>query len=157
MKLHEFKTLLEANAASQLKLILPDGGSVPVSFHITEVGLVHKTFIDCGGTLRETKVCQLQVWVGEDHDHRLEAGKAAKILEKAKSFLIDDSLIVEIEYEDRLISQYQISNQQMENNAIIFHLAVKHTDCLAKELCGIPAPSLKVSTTCCGKKSGCCS
>src|SRR5687767_9407319 len=106
MILSEFKSLLQSEGGKHFRLQLPNGSPVPVSFHVTEVGRVQKTFIDCGGVLRETVACQLQVWVGEDVDHRIEAEKAAKILEKAKTFLPDESVPVEIEYEDEVISQY---------------------------------------------------
>ncbi|HSI64307.1 MAG TPA: DUF6428 family protein, partial [Candidatus Saccharimonadia bacterium] len=92
MNLAEFKTLLRNEGNKHFRLKLPNGSPVPVSFHVTEVGRVQKTFIDCGGVLRETVACQLQVWVGEDYDHRIEAGKAAAILEKARSFLPDDTV-----------------------------------------------------------------
>lgn len=92
MNLQQFKTLLASAGNKHFRLRLPNGSPVPVSFHVTEVGRVQKTFIDCGGTLRESVACQLQVWVGEDVEHRLEAQKAAKILEKAKAFLPDESI-----------------------------------------------------------------
>lgn len=76
MQLNEFKALLEANRDKAFRLQLPDQSAVPVSFHITEVALMHKTFIDCGGTLRESRTCQLQAWVGPDDDHRIASHRA---------------------------------------------------------------------------------
>ncbi len=154
MKLQEFKQLLSNEAEKHFRLSLPDGSPVPVSFHITEVGRVQKTFIDCGGVLRESVACQLQVWVGEDVDHRIEARKAAKILDKAKSLLPDESIPVEIEYEDRVISQYLIASHESSADSVILKLAHKHTECLAPELCIVPSKSGK-ATSCCGP-SGCC-
>lgn len=139
MNLNEFKSLLRSEGGKHFRLQLPDGSPVPVSFHVTEVGRVEKRFIDCGGVLRESVTCQLQVWVGEDYDHRIEAEKAAKILEKASSFLPDESIPVEIEYEDEVISQYTIEGYDSGRDAVILRLGHKHTDCLAKELCGVPA------------------
>ena len=97
MNLSELKSLLACHPGRHFRLSLPDDSAVPVSFHVTEVGRVHKNFLDCGGTLRETTICQLQVWVGEDYDHRIETGKMAGILEKGKSLLSDESVPVEIE------------------------------------------------------------
>ena len=159
MNLQELKSLLSSHPGSRFRLQLPDGSPVPVSFHVTEVGRVQKTFIDCGGTLRESTVCQLQVWVGEDEDHRLEAGKIAAILEKARSFLPDESMPVEIEYEDLVISQYVIEDHVTQGETVVLRLAAKHTDCLAKELCGLPAGAKetagnKKAAPCCGP--GCC-
>lgn len=154
MNLNEFKSLLKNEGAKHFRLQLPDGSPVPVSFHVTEVGRVQKTFIDCGGTLRESTVCQLQVWVGEDVDHRIEAKKAAAILEKAKPFLTDESIPIEIEYEDKVISQYTIESYDSGIDSVILHLSHKHTECLAPELCGIPKKAPE-KASCCGP-SGCC-
>lgn len=155
MTLHELKSLLRAEGHKYFRLQLPDGSPVPVSFHVTEVGRVQKTFIDCGGALREFIACQLQVWVGEDLDHRIEARKAAAILEKAKPFLPDEAIPVEIEYEDKVISQYTITGHENGTDSVILKLAHKHTECLAPELCKIPTKSASQASSCCGV-SGCC-
>ena len=138
MNLAELKSLLTEHSQRHFRIALPDGGAVPVSFHVTEVGRLHKTFLDCGGTLRETTICQLQIWVGEDYDHRIETGKMAAILVKATSLLTDDSIPVEIEYEDRVISQYTIAGYELTDDAVVLQLAHKHAECLAPELCGLP-------------------
>ena len=153
MKLSELKSLLTDNADRHFRIRLPDGAAVPVSFHVTEVGRLHKTFLDCGGTLREITTCQLQIWVGEDYDHRIETGKMAAILGKAKSILPDDSVPVEIEYDDRVISQYTISRHELVADAVVLVLANKHTECLAPELCGLPTlnrlPAISGKSRCC--------
>ena len=147
MKLHQFKGLLQANRDKQFQLLLPDERAVPVSFHITEVGFVNKTFIDCGGKSHSAQSCQLQAWVGDDVDHRLNAGKIADILEIARPLLPNEFLDLEIEYEDAVISQYTVSDAVVEEGAVTLHLQAKHTDCLAKELCLVPSA--------CGE-AGCC-
>ena len=73
MKLAQFKELLNANPDKNFSLQLPGGASVPQAFHITEVGFVSKTFIDCGGKVHTLQTCQLQAWIGPDVDHRIEA------------------------------------------------------------------------------------
>lgn len=159
MKLSELKSLLADHADRIFRISLPDGSAVPLSFHVTEVGRVHKTFLDCGGKLRESLVCQLQVWVGEDFDHRIETGKMAAILGKAQPYLPDESIPVEVEYESEVISQYTVENAEVSGDAVILHLAHKHTECLAPELCGLPAlpgsAETKSSNSCCGPQ-GCC-
>ena len=158
MNLHELKTLLTEHGGRHFRIRLPDGSAVPLSFHVTEVGRVQKTFLDCGGTLRESIACQLQVWVGQDYDHRIETRKMAAILDKAQPYLPDESVPVEIEYEDRVISQYTIAGHEVSEDAVVLVLAHKHTECLAPELCGLPSidrlPALGKSP-CCGP-SGCC-
>jgi hypothetical protein len=159
MNLSELKSLLAEHSQRHFRLALPDGSAVPVSFHITEVGFVQKTFIDCGGKLRERSNCLLQVWVGEDYDHRIETGKMAGILEKAQSIFPDDGVPVEIEYEDRVISQYTIDGLELTADAVVLRLAHKHTECLAPELCGLPSigrlPAIGGKSPCCGPGGSC--
>lgn len=161
MNLSELKSLLGRYPERHFRIRLPNGEAVPLSFHVTEVGRVQKTFLDCGGTLRESITCQLQIWVGPDFDHRIETGKMAAILEKAKAYLPDESIPVELEYEDQVISQYVIEDHQVSNEAVVLILSHKHTECLAPELCGLPAlnrlPAIggKQAAPCCGP-SGCC-
>lgn len=160
MTLFELKTLLSAHSDRAFRIQLPEGAAVPVSFHVTEVGRVQKTFLDCGGKLRESVTCQLQIWVGPDYDHRLETGKMAAILDKAKNYLSDETVPVEVEYEDQVISQYTIEGPEVSDDAVVLVLAHKHTECLAPELCGLPplpgAGKTKASAgSCCGPK-GCC-
>ena len=159
MNLSELKSLLSGHSELYFRIALPDGNAVPVSFHVTEVGRVQKTFLDCGGKLRESITCQLQVWVGEDYEHRIETGKMASILNKAAAYLPDETIPVEIEYEERVISQYTISGYELTNEAVILKLENKHTECLAPELCGLPSldrlPAIGGKSACCGP-SGCC-
>lgn len=157
MKLSQLKSLLSEHSERYFRLSLPDGSAVPVSFHITEVGRVHKVFLDCGGKLRESVTCQLQVWVGEDFDHRIETGKMASILNKAKAYLPDETIPIEIEYEDRVISQYTIEGHEVTDEAVVLKLAHKHTECLAPELCGLPPlPGAKSKADSCCGPGGCC-
>lgn len=160
MILSELKSLLTGYADRYFRLSLPDGAAVPVSFHVTEVGRVQKTFLDCGGMLRERTTCQLQVWVGKDYDHRIETGKMAGILEKGRSLLPDDGVPVEIEYEDRMISQYTIEGHELTDDSVILRLAHKHTECLAPELCGLQMPDFRLpaiggGASCCGAGGSC--
>ncbi len=159
MQLHELKSLLSEFSDRHFRIRLPDGDAIPLSFHVTEIGHVHKTFLDCGGTRRESETCQLQIWVGEDYEHRIETGKMAAILERGKAVLPDDSVPVEIEYEDKVISQYTITGHEITDDAVILTLANKHTECLAPELCGLPAisrlPALGEKASCCGPGKTC--
>jgi hypothetical protein len=159
MNLSELKSLLTEHSALYFRIALPDGNAVPLSFHVTEIGRVQKTFLDCGGKLRESVTCQLQIWVGPDYEHRIETGKMAAILNKAKDYLADESIPVEVEYEDQVISQYTISGHELTDDAVVLKLAHKHTECLAPELCGLPSldrlPAIGGKSPCCGP-TGCC-
>ncbi|MDQ2948483.1 MAG: DUF6428 family protein [Acidobacteriota bacterium] len=138
MKFQELKAILESHPASSPQFILPDGDHVPAHFHLTEVGYVAKHFIDCGGTTRKTESCVLQLWVSDnDTDHRLDAGKFASILELGQQVLPNEDLDVEVEYDGCPISQFPIASCRVSARGLEFRLTAKHTDCLAKEKCGI--------------------
>lgn len=151
MKLSEFKSHLRRSPSSELRFAFPDGGLIEAHAHITEVGRVDKTFVDCGGTVRRLAYCSLQAWVAEDTDHRLSPGKLASIIDKAEAILGEEDLDVEIEYQDGLISQFPVEAVSSGKQTLTFHLTTKNTDCLAKELC-LPDAG---EGTCCGT-GGCC-
>ena len=154
MKLSAFKSKL-----ASLKTIafeLPDGSLVPNHFHVTEVGLVTKKYIDCGGTKRNEEVISLQLWEENDYDHRLHPEKLIAIIELSEKELALPNAEIEIEYQGQTIGKYGL-----DFNNSHFLLTSKTTDCLAKDKCGIPAekPKLKLSelqNTTCKPGSGCC-
>lgn len=157
LKLSVFKALLEAHRDKQFRLVLPNASAVPVCFHITEVAHIQKRFIDCGGRLHTTHTCQLQAWVWSDTEHRLLAGKIADVLNIAQKVLPEDQdLDVEIEYEDVAISQYPVASYTVTTDAVTLHLAYKHTDCLAKDVC-LPAhlQPTNGAASCCGPSCNC--
>jgi len=141
MNVTEFRAVLEANPGAKMHFMLPDQSFVPAHYHITEIGRVHKDFIDCGGTVRSLTSCMLQVWVATDLDHRLETTKLAKIMEVAQPLLQSDDLPVEVEYEDAVVSQYPLSGAEVTPSGILFYLGTKHTACLAPEKCGVGGES----------------
>src|SRR5947209_19008926 len=103
--------------------MLPDGDFVPAHFHVTEVGRVQKDFIDCGGTVRSTTTCVLQVWVAEDFDHRLDTTKLAKIVRLAAPLLKATDLPGEVEYESGALSQFPVTAAEGTPTCILRHLA----------------------------------
>jgi hypothetical protein len=151
MKTSELQNILTAHPNHQLIMLLPDSGRVPAHAHVTEVGRVDRHFIDCGGTVRRSSFCCLQVWVAEDVDHRLTAGKLADIIERAAAVIEVSDLEVEIEYEDVFISQFPVLEARVEGGSVVLSLGTKHTDCLAKDVC-LPA---EPGGECCAG-SGCC-
>ncbi len=153
MTITDFKAILATHPDKTMRFVLPNGKSIPPSYHITEVGRVQKDFIDCGGTVRSAASCVLQAWVAaNEEEHRLEAVKLSAILEMASKLLPDSSLPVEVEYEATVISQFSLSSSEVDSGGIVFHLESKHTDCLAKESCGLE------SNSCCStEETSCCS
>ncbi len=137
MIVKQLTQLLEANSESSLHIMLPSGEFVPDHFHVTEVGRVQKSFIDCGGTRRESVSCLLQTWTAHDVEHRLVAGRLSKILKLAEEVLGSEELPLEVEYGVEVASQYVVADVEVTPNGLLFVLAGKRTDCLAPDQCGV--------------------
>lgn len=140
---------------------LENGAYVPEHFHVTEVGIIEKRFIDCGGTLRSERVANFQLWDANDYDHRLKPEKLLNIIKLSEENLgITDDLNVEVEYQGETIGKYGL---QFDGD--VFVLTHKQTSCLAQDKCGIPLKQkTKVSLSElsnpspeCTPNSGCCS
>ena len=163
MNLTELKARLRTQPELPVAIALPDGGRIPAHSHITEVGHLTKMFIDCGGTVRTSEACVLQTYFGspKDDGHRLTAGKLAKILDLAKSILPPGDLPVEVEYEEGVISQFPLAGITTDGGSLVLQLGLKHTDCLAKDRCGISddVDAAEEAGRCCAGSAtagGCC-
>jgi hypothetical protein len=151
MKLSEIKKHLET--AEAVNFQLPDGTFVPASYHVTEVGVIEKNFIDCGGRVRKDRVANFQLWEGEDIEHRLKPEKLSKIIALSEKALNIEDMEVEVEYQSTTIGKYGI-----DFNNGNFLLTNKYTDCLAKDNCGVPENKERVSLSMLGeaKAEACC-
>jgi hypothetical protein len=159
MKLSEVKSKLAG--LSEVNFVLPDGTKVPEHFHITEVGMIDKTFIDCGGVVRRERVANFQLWEANDFDHRLKPEKMTKIIELSEKVLALPDMEIEVEYQSSTIGKYDLDFR--DGN---FYLLAKQTACLASDHCGIPQEKMKVSlssltpagaeNSSCGPNSKCC-
>ena len=157
MKLSEIKEVLKTVEAVNFEL--PNGTFVPEYFHVTEVGLVTKNFIDCGGTVRKETVVNFQLWDASDYEHRLKPGKLIHIIELSEKVLGIEDHEIEVEYQNTTIGKYDL-----DFNGRNFTLLNKQTACLAQEQCGIASdkPKVKLSqlTTdngaSCTPGGGCC-
>ena len=136
MNVQKFNHLLANNLDVALYVMLPSGEFVPDHFHITEVGRVHKQFIDCGGTRRETISCVIQAWVAHDKDHRLNSKKLSKIM-NAAACLLDGDMPVVIEYGSDTVSQYPLGDVEVTPKGLLLLLGTKPTACLAQDRCGV--------------------
>ncbi len=157
MKLSEVKGLLSTVEAVDFKI--QNGGLVPEHFHVTEVGLITKHFIDCGGQERIEKVANFQLWNANDFEHRLKPQKLLNIIELSERKLGIGDLEVEVEYQSDTIGKYGLDFNGKE-----FLLTTKQTACLASDACGIPAEKLKIKLSdlqaieqaTCTPGGGCC-
>ncbi len=157
MKLSEIKTILPT--LENVEFQLENGTFVPEHFHVTEVGTVTKHFIDCGGTIRNEKVVNFQLWNADDFEHRLKPTKLLNIIKLSEEKLGIEDDEIEVEYQDTTIGKFDL-----EFNGKNFVLKNKITACLAQDACGIPVEKQKVNlselsphqTSCCTPNSGCC-
>ncbi len=155
MTLREFKAVLHQYAGHAVRFEFLAGGQIEPHFHVTEVGKVTKDFVDCGATRRNHQVCNLQIYVANDVDHRLTAEKLHAILSKAAVLQLDESLPVEVEYQQQTIGSYAVSDHAVFPDRLTFELKSKQTACLAPDQCGIPALSVLTGDPC-DRESGCC-
>lgn len=157
MKISELKNHLQ-NVTS-LNFMLPNGNAIPAHFHLTEIGLITKDFVDCGISIHHDKWATLQIWVANDVDHRLQPKGLLDIIDNSKKIIGTDDLEVEVEYQTDTIGRYGLEFKDDK-----FVLTVKYTDCLAQDKCGIPQEKSKVllsdltaeKQSSCTPGGGCC-
>ena len=154
MKISEMKQSLAGLDAVNFRL--PTGEQLPAHFHVTEVGLVSKHFIDCGGVERKETVANFQLWEAGDYDHRLAPQKFLNILHLSEKILGREDLDIEVEYQQATIGKFGLTFDGTD-----FVLTPKQTACLAQDACGIPdaqqfaLPQLQAAS-CCTPGGGCC-
>ena len=152
MKLSTVKEILPT--LENVEFQLENGTFVPAHFHVTEVGMITKNFIDCGGVIRTEKVVNFQLWNANDFEHRLKPNKLLNIIKLSEEKLGIEDLEIEVEYQNQTIGKYDL-----EFSGKTFVLVNKTTACLAENACGIPSGKEKknlASITNCTPNSGCC-
>lgn len=157
MKLSDIKQILPT--LENVEFQLENGTFVPEHFHVTEVGMITKNFIDCGGVIRNEKVVNFQLWNANDLEHRLKPGKLLNIIQLSEDKLGIEDREIEVEYQSETIGKYDL-----EFDGKTFVLKNKTTACLAQDACGIPSEKVKLNLSelksnqaaCCAPESGCC-
>lgn len=153
MTLEQIKEVLPGLSAVQFRL--ENGTAVPEHFHVTEIGVLNKHFIDCGGTVRTEKRICFQLWTAADYDHRLQAAKLLDIIRLSEEKLGLEDAEIEVEYQGETIGKYGL-----DFNGTHFILRNTQTACLAADACGIPTQKRRVElselTNSCTPGSGCC-
>jgi len=156
MKISEIKEQL--SNLENVTFMLPNGSFVPQHFHVTEVGLITKNFIDCGGKLRNETVVNFQLWNANDFEHRLKPKKLLDIIALSEKVLGIADFEIEVEYQAETIGKYDLGIE-----GTTFILLNKQTACLAEDQCGIPTEKEKVKLSefssqinSCVPGGGCC-
>ncbi|GAB0156008.1 DUF6428 family protein [Chryseobacterium sp. Alg-005] len=157
MKLSEIKNILPA--LENVEFQLENGTFVPEHFHVTEIGIISKNFIDCGGNIRKENKVNFQLWNANDFEHRLKPGKLLHIINLSEEKLGIGDFEIEVEYQNETIGKYDL-----DFNGKNFVLQNRMTACLANEACGVPPQKQKTALreltnkqeSCCTPNSGCC-
>ncbi|RQP08744.1 MAG: hypothetical protein EAS48_09460 [Chryseobacterium sp.] len=155
MRLSQVKALLPT--LEKLGFQLENGAVVPEHFHVTEVGMVTKHFIDCGGVIRTEKTVSFQLWTADDFEHRLKPARLLNIIRLSEEKLGLEDAEVEVEYQAQTIGKYGLAFDGTH-----FLLQNKTTACLAEDACGLPPGKTKKNVAelsannACTPGSGCC-
>ncbi|SDQ73877.1 hypothetical protein SAMN05421664_2397 [Chryseobacterium soldanellicola] len=157
MTLEQIKNILPT--LENVEFQLEDGKFVPEHFHVTEIGMVTKNFIDCGGVVRKEERVNFQLWDANDFEHRLKPNKLLHIINLSEEKLRIGDFEIEIEYQNTTIGKYDL-----DFNGKNFVLKNKLTACLAQDACGIPPQKQKLNLSelatnqqsKCTSNSGCC-
>ncbi len=153
MKLSQIKRIL--NTIKILKIQLPNGDFVPPHFHVTEVGLLTKNFIDCGGIIRTESAVNIQLWHTNDFEHRLKPKSLLDIITLSEKSLAISDFEIEVEYQHSTIGKYAL-----EFDGESFVLINKQTTCLAQDKCKtavqIQIPTNQYNEPCCTTDGNCC-
>lgn len=144
MKLSTFQQTLQT--ITHPIFVWSDGSKIPSHYHITEIWLIYKRYIDCWGELRNEMKISMQLRYADDLDHRLTSEKLLKIIDIYTDQISAQDLDIEVEYQADTIGKYWLTRDDG-----IYTLTPTQTDCLAKDACGIPQKQQK---SCCGV--GCC-
>lgn len=155
MKLSEVKNIL--NTAEAVNFKLQDGTLVPEHFHVTEIGVVSKHFIDCGGVVRKENKANFQLWDANDFEHRLKPSKLLNIIGLSEKVLGMEDLEIEVEFQSNTIGKYELDFDGKD-----FVLINMQTACLAKDACGVPEVKQMINlnqlpvANACTPGGGCC-
>jgi hypothetical protein len=151
MKLRELLMALQEAPTTSPRFVLPDGSYIPAHAHVTEVGHVVRTFIDCGGVTGEEEKVLLQTHVGADKEHRLRASRFLKIMELGMRVLPSSDLEVDVEYDCCVVAQYPISEVRRNGEHLDLILQRGRTQCRERE-----RRQAKTKDTCCATEEICC-
>jgi len=164
MKTEHFLSLIAEHQNKPLLFEYAPNVLVGANYHITEVKHITVDSVDCGAQSDSWKETIVQLWESPSEIGKTEymtAYKALGILKKVgtiKPYVLDAEIKFEYSNATFHTAQLFVNDFEIRNNNLIIKLAIKKTDCKAKELCGVPE-KVEVNTeaeACCSPSSGCC-
>lgn len=165
MKTQELFNVLEQHLEKSLLFAYAPNQLVGANYHITEVKHLSIDSVDCGAQTDAWKETIIQLWESPnelDKTEYMTVFKALAILKKVgkiKPYVLDAE--VKFEYSNAIFhtAQLFVNDYEINNNRLIIKLAIKKTDCKAKELCGVPETLEPVNISdepCCSPDGNCC-
>lgn len=151
MTLRDLQGALEANPKTLPRFVLPNGDYIPAHAHVTEVGHVVRTFIDCGGVMGKEEKVVLQTHVGNDTEHRLRSDRLAKIVGLGNRVIPNADLNVDVEYDCCVVAQYPIAEARPTGQYVDLILERGRTQCRARE-----RREPETASGCCATSTSCC-
>ncbi|MBR9861685.1 hypothetical protein GYB22_13250 [bacterium] len=132
--------LKKLDELKELQFYLPNGTAIPAHAHVTEVTYTQKQILDCGKNISTENYISIQLWEADDYEHRLSPAKLSGILKYTKDKLELPNLNIKVEYQENSISLYDL---ELINDKL--SMVSTHTDCRAKESCGIPKRKISLA------------
>lgn len=153
MQTREFIDLLKNHPEHQVQFEYKSSQFVPTPFHITEIKNVHVDSVDCGGNEHSFKQTQVQLWINpnEKKTEVLTANKILKIfniVHEKRPLMMDTEIFFEYGNEELPISNYSVTESEINGNNIVVRFYAKPATCKPLEIVGNGA--------CSPGKSGCC-
>lgn len=169
MKTQEFFNVLSEYNNKSLIFEYASNKYVGANYHITEVKHITIDSVDCGAQTDAWKETIIQLWespLEKGKTEYMSVLKAQGILNKVgrmKPFVTDAEIKIEYSNSNFHTAQLFVNDFEIQNNNLIFKLAIQKTDCKAKQLCGVPAEIVNLAEkvvekaeACCSPESDCC-
>jgi len=162
MKTNEFLSLLKEHPSKSLLFEYKSGHFVGANYHITEIKNITIDSVDCGAGTDFWKETIIQLWESpeeKDMGEYMSAYKALGILSKVDAIKpMEKEVEVKFEYSNSGFhtAQLFVNAYEVNGNQLIMKLGVEHTDCKAKETCGVPVTAGAEENNSCAPESGCC-
>ena len=165
MKTQDFFNTLEQNKDKFLLFEYAPKQLVGANYHITEVKHLTVDSVDCGSQTNAWKETIIQLWESPSELGKTEymsAYKALAILKKVgamKPYVLDAEVKFEYSNSNFHTAQLFINDFEIQGNNLKIKLAIKKTDCKAKEICGVPEafePVFESDEPCCSPNGNCC-
>ncbi len=162
MKTTELFEILKDHKGKALLFQYAPNALVGANYHITEVKHIQVDSVDCGAGTDSWNETIIQLWESPQELGKTEYLKVDKALDilnkvgKMKSYAPE--AIVKFEYGNSTFHTAQLFIEEINSreNQLMIKLAIKPTDCKAKELCGLPEKVAIEADNSCAPGSGCC-